>query len=177
LLLTAISTLVYELKNFALTWSAERRQHTRIHGGQHLVQLLVVSSNVMPILESNDRLELDHAPAGRNVALDKRTHLKVALGRSSGHMFWMARSAMHQLGVHVRAARKRTSLSQAAFADKCGIDRLYLGRIELGKQNPTVAILLRIALEADTDAASLLSGIVVDPDEIRALSRPMRRSR
>ncbi|WP_231420628.1 helix-turn-helix domain-containing protein [Sphingomonas sp. Leaf205] len=89
----------------------------------------------------------------------------------------MAQSAMYQLGRRVRAARKRTTLSQAAFAEKCGIDRLYLGRIELGKQNPTVAILMRIALEADTDAATLLAGIVVDPEEVRALPRPMQRMR
>jgi len=75
----------------------------------------------------------------------------------------MARSAMQQLGNRVRAARKKVGLSQAAFAEKCGMDRLYLGRIELGKQNPTVGILMRIALEADTDAATLLAGIVVDP--------------
>ena len=86
----------------------------------------------------------------------------------------MAQSAMQQLGNRVRAARKKAGLSQAAFAGMCDIDRLYLGRIELGKQNPSVAILMRIALEAGTDAATLLAGIVVDPEEARALPRPTR---
>lgn len=80
-------------------------------------------------------------------------------------MWRMAQSAMQQLGSRVRAARKKAGLSQAAFAEKCGIDRLYLGRIELGKQNPTVSMLMRIASEASTDAATLLSGIVIDRDE------------
>lgn len=80
-------------------------------------------------------------------------------------MWRMAQSAMQQLGSRVRAARKKAGLSQAAFAEKCGIDRLYLGRIELGKQNPTVLMLMRIASEASTDAATLLSGIVIDRDE------------
>jgi transcriptional regulator with XRE-family HTH domain len=54
------------------------------------------------------------------------------------------------------------------------MDRLYLGRIELGKQNPTVTILMRIALEAGTDAATMLAGIVVDPEEVRASPRSNR---
>lgn len=82
---------------------------------------------------------------------------------------------MQQLGSRVRAARKKAGLSQAAFAGKCGIDRLYLGRIELGKQNPTVAILMRIASEAGTDAATLLMGIVIDREE--ALPSSKRRIR
>jgi transcriptional regulator with XRE-family HTH domain len=92
-------------------------------------------------------------------------------------MFGMAQSAMQQLGNRVRAARKKMKLSQAAFADKCAMDRLYLGRIELGKQNPTVAILMRIALEAGTDVATLLAGIIVDPEEVRAFPRPTRSFR
>ena len=84
---------------------------------------------------------------------------------------------MEQLGRRVREARKATGLSQAAFAEKAGMDRLYYGRIELGKQNPTVNMLLRIALEADVEAASLLSGLVIDPEELRALPRPTRGPR
>lgn len=84
---------------------------------------------------------------------------------------------MKQIGNRVRSARKRVGLSQSAFAEKCGMNRLYLGRIELGKQNPTIAILMRIALEAGTDAAALLGGIVVDPEEIRDLSAAKRDSR
>lgn len=91
-------------------------------------------------------------------------------------MFQMAQSAMQQLGNRVRSARKRAGLSQSAFAEKCGMDRLYLGRIELGRQNPTVAILMRIALEAGTDAATLLAGIALDPQEVRALPHPERGS-
>lgn len=86
----------------------------------------------------------------------------------------MGQTAMQQLGTRVRVARDATGMSQAAFAERCGMDRLYYGRIELGKQNPTVAILMRIALEAGTDASVLLAGIEVDPDELRALPRPTR---
>lgn len=89
----------------------------------------------------------------------------------------MARSAMQQLGDRVRSARKRAGLSQSAFAEKCGMDRLYLGRIELGKQNPTVAILMRIALEAGTDAATMLTGIVVDSEDVRVSPRSKRSLR
>lgn len=110
-------------------------------------------------------------------AFDLSQFLNMALKAPSRHMFKMAQSAMQQLGNRVRSARKEVGLSQSAFADKCGMDRIYLGRIELGKQNPTVAILMRIALEAGTDAATLLAGIVVDPEEVRALPRPTRGSR
>jgi transcriptional regulator with XRE-family HTH domain len=89
----------------------------------------------------------------------------------------MARSAMQQLGSRVRSARQKTGLSQEAFAEKCGMDRIYLGRIELGKQNPTITILMRIALEAGTDTATLLAGIVIDHKEIRALPRGIQTLR
>lgn len=84
---------------------------------------------------------------------------------------------MQQLGRRMREAREATGLSQAAFAEKAGMDRLYLGRIELGKQNPTVNVLFRIALEADVDASDLLDGIIVDADELRSLPRPTRGRR
>jgi transcriptional regulator with XRE-family HTH domain len=89
----------------------------------------------------------------------------------------MGETVMQQLGRRVREAREATGLSQTAFAEMAGMDRLYFGRIELGKQNPTVNMLLRIALEADVEAASLLSGLVIDPAELRALPRPTRGPR
>lgn len=89
----------------------------------------------------------------------------------------MSETALQQLGRRIREARETTGMSQAAFAEKAGMDRLYFGRIELGKQNPTVNVLLRIALEVGVEAADLLAGIVVDPEELRALPRPTRGPR
>lgn len=64
----------------------------------------------------------------------------------------------------MRKARNTAGLAKAAFAEMAGMARLYLGRIELGKQNPTVNALFRIALQASIDATDLLTGIDVDPE-------------
>lgn len=102
---------------------------------------------------------------------------RVAEAGRAGHSFRMGETVMQQLGRRVREAREATGLSQAAFAEKAGMDRLYYGRIELGKQNPTVNVLFRIALEAGVNAADLLTGIDVDPEKLRSLPRPTRGPR
>lgn len=47
-------------------------------------------------------------------------------------------------GEAVRRRRKTLGYSQEAFGDACGIDRSYMGRIERGEHNPTLASIMKI---------------------------------
>jgi transcriptional regulator with XRE-family HTH domain len=49
------------------------------------------------------------------------------------------------VGRKVRALRKARGLSQEALAHDAGIAMRYLAGIERGEENPTLAILVRIA--------------------------------
>ncbi len=45
----------------------------------------------------------------------------------------------------LRILRRRRRLSQQTLADKAGISRPYLARLELGQQDPTLGILEKLA--------------------------------
>ncbi|HEY5237401.1 MAG TPA: helix-turn-helix transcriptional regulator [Rhizomicrobium sp.] len=49
------------------------------------------------------------------------------------------------VGVNIRKLRKAKGLSQEALAAESGIDMRYLGGIERGQENPTVAVVGDIA--------------------------------
>jgi transcriptional regulator with XRE-family HTH domain len=45
----------------------------------------------------------------------------------------------------LRALRAERGLSQVALAERAGIARSYLARLELGQQDPTLAVLEKVA--------------------------------
>jgi transcriptional regulator with XRE-family HTH domain len=49
------------------------------------------------------------------------------------------------LGDRVRQRRLGLGISQEAFANKCGVHRTYIGKVERGEQNVSMASLERIA--------------------------------
>lgn len=49
------------------------------------------------------------------------------------------------LGARIKELRKRTGLSQDQLAEKVGIESKYLSRIEVGKRDPSLDVLERIA--------------------------------
>lgn len=49
------------------------------------------------------------------------------------------------IGANIRRLRKAVGLSQEALAAEAGIDMRYLGGIERGQENPSVAVLAGIA--------------------------------
>ena len=48
-------------------------------------------------------------------------------------------------------------VSQEVFAVDAGIDRTYVSRLERGLENPTVAVLERIALALETEIIELFA--------------------
>ena len=60
------------------------------------------------------------------------------------------------LGKRIRSRRKAAGISQESLALACGLDRSYLGRIERGEVNITVASLYQIAFALSSSAKELL---------------------
>jgi transcriptional regulator with XRE-family HTH domain len=61
-------------------------------------------------------------------------------------------------GQRVRALRKRAGYSQEAFADRCGLDRTYMGGIERGERNVALRNIHRIAQALEISLAELMEG-------------------
>ena len=60
------------------------------------------------------------------------------------------------VGKKVRALRREAALSQETRADRCGIFRTYLSRIESGEANPTLVVLVALAAALHVDPHVLL---------------------
>jgi transcriptional regulator with XRE-family HTH domain len=68
------------------------------------------------------------------------------------------RSILRSLGEEVRERRKQRHLSQEALAHQAGIHPNVVGRLERGIYNPTVLILLAVAMKLDTSLTELFAG-------------------
>jgi len=60
------------------------------------------------------------------------------------------------LGGNVRRLRKSAGLSQEELAAEVGVDMRYLGGIERGQENPSLAVIGNIAKALGVSASSLL---------------------
>jgi len=63
-------------------------------------------------------------------------------------------------GKVLKAARTSRSMSQQSLADSAGADRSYLSMLERGLQQPTLAMLLRIAKALSTDPEKLVTATI-----------------
>lgn len=61
-----------------------------------------------------------------------------------------------RLGQAVKSARQRAGLTQVEAAEKIGVSREYLGRIEIKGKNMTIQTLENLASAVDTDIFELL---------------------
>jgi transcriptional regulator with XRE-family HTH domain len=52
---------------------------------------------------------------------------------------------------YIRRLRVGRRLSQEALAVDAGIDRTYVSRLERGRENPTVAVLEKLAIALDSE--------------------------
>lgn len=65
-----------------------------------------------------------------------------------------ANNIQYKFGQQVKLLRKKTNMSQEAFADKCGLDRTYISGIERGVRNPTLQIINTIAKNLDVELST-----------------------
>ena len=64
----------------------------------------------------------------------------------------------------MRALRRTTGLSQEHFADRVGVSRSHMGKIETGKANPPLEIIVRLARGLDLTLAELFATLERRPD-------------
>jgi transcriptional regulator with XRE-family HTH domain len=57
----------------------------------------------------------------------------------------MAEDVRRLVGRNVRKLRIAAGLSQAALAERMGVDRAYVSGLELGQRNPTIVTLWHIS--------------------------------
>ncbi|MBY0228770.1 MAG: helix-turn-helix domain-containing protein [Gemmataceae bacterium] len=66
---------------------------------------------------------------------------------------------LEQFGARVREKRAALSLSQEAFAAKCGLDRTYISGIERGKRNVSLKNIAVIAKALGITISDLAKGL------------------
>lgn len=79
------------------------------------------------------------------------------------------------IGKRVRAGRKGLGLTQVAFAAAGGFDPNFVGRVERGAQNLTIATLARLAFCLRITVADLVSDVHVDGAVLAELDRKSAR--
>lgn len=62
-----------------------------------------------------------------------------------------------QLGLRIKELRSKYALTQEDLADRSGLFRTYMSRIESGQANPTITMLYQIAEAFPVDVRELLS--------------------
>jgi len=66
---------------------------------------------------------------------------------------------LERFGERVRSLRKDAGLSQEALADKCGLDRTYVGGIERGERNVSLRNIEVIAKALGTEISELTKNL------------------
>lgn len=82
--------------------------------------------------------------------------------------------AIREFGLRVRQRREAAGMTQAELAAKADLDRLYLGRLERGRQNPSLLVVARLTVELDVGLDEIFAGIEVAAEEVRAIRRLSR---
>jgi len=64
-----------------------------------------------------------------------------------------------KIGQKIQEIRKNKGFSQESFAEKAGLGRTYMGRVERGEQNISVQNLIQIALTLQVEMGELLPSL------------------
>jgi transcriptional regulator with XRE-family HTH domain len=64
-----------------------------------------------------------------------------------------------KLGKRVAELRRKTGFSQEAFAHECGFNRSYMGAVERGEKNITLAMTNKIAKALNITLSELFKGV------------------
>ena len=64
-------------------------------------------------------------------------------------------SLIEALGVEIKVRRLELGLSQEDLAGRCELDRPYITMIEIGRKQPTISVLHRLAVALDLSLAAM----------------------
>ena len=76
------------------------------------------------------------------------------------------------LGAVLQRNRIAAGLTQEQLADKAGIDRTHVSKLERGKQSPTVDTLLRLCHAMGVSASVIIAAIENEPISPRKRRQP-----
>jgi DNA-binding XRE family transcriptional regulator len=76
---------------------------------------------------------------------------------SDGQVPEQHRQWLNTLARNVKHLRQEKNLSQEVLATRCGLYRTYLSRIETGKCNPSLTVLVALSYALDVRPHALLS--------------------
>jgi transcriptional regulator with XRE-family HTH domain len=65
-------------------------------------------------------------------------------------------TSLTRFAMQIKTLRKRHKLSQQAVADKAGITREYLARLEAGEHDPSLSTVLKLAKALKVKVAELV---------------------
>lgn len=85
-----------------------------------------------------------------------------------------ARGTAEMVGPRIRAARVRRGHTLEDVAERAGLNKAFLSRVERGLKSPSLSTLLRIAAALEVEIGTLL-GQTIDPDAIAVVRREDRR--
>ncbi|MDR1710096.1 MAG: helix-turn-helix domain-containing protein [Candidatus Accumulibacter sp.] len=66
---------------------------------------------------------------------------------------------MKALAGEIKARRAGLKISQEELADRAGVNRTYIGKIELARNQPTVAVLFRISQALEVEPPEFVSSV------------------
>jgi len=82
-----------------------------------------------------------------------------------------------QFGLTMQRLRRERSLSQEDLAGLTDIDRAYVGRLERGEANPTLLMMVRIAMALGVLLVDLVQSVTLPASAEDAPSLPRRGRR
>lgn len=71
-------------------------------------------------------------------------------------------AVLQAFGATIRSLRSEKALSQEEFADRCGLDRTYIGGVERGERNIGLLNICRIAQALQLDVSAIFLRIEVE---------------
>ena len=84
-----------------------------------------------------------------------------------------AASPQQAFGTRIRELRQAQGLLQEDLAERCGVFRTYMSRIETGMANPTLTMIHALASSLDVPIAALFA----EPDPDADKPQPLRSGR
>ena len=91
-----------------------------------------------------------------------------------GHSALVPYSPQRAFGYRIRELRLSAGMTQEDLADRCGLFRTYMSRIETGKANPTLTMIHALATSLGVAVPALFGAPAESIKPSRAATRPSR---
>jgi transcriptional regulator with XRE-family HTH domain len=91
-----------------------------------------------------------------------------------GHSASVPYSPQRAFGHRIRELRLATGMTQEDLAERCGLFRTYMSRIETGQANPTLTMIHALATSLGVAVPALFDARVEPRKPARPTARPSR---